>query len=68
MDLVESDVAMASGIGLVLLRLDVELGAAQVECADEMRGNFTRVPVADVLAIDAGVVIVVARMRKFRLV
>ena len=56
MDLVESDVAMASGIGLVLLRLDGELGAAHVEGPYQMRRNFTRVLVADALAVDASVI------------
>lgn len=40
MDFVEGHVATASGIGLVLLHLDFELGA-HVERPYQMRRNFT---------------------------
>lgn len=40
MDFVEGHVATASGIGLVLLHLDIELGA-HVERPYQMRRNFT---------------------------
>ena len=56
MDFVEGHVATASGIGLVLLRLDIERGTAHVERPYQVRRNLTRVLVADVLAVDTGVV------------
>ena len=56
MNLVKGHAAVPSGIGLVLLEVDVELGALGLECADKMGGDFAGVLIANVLAADAGVV------------
>ena len=56
MDFVEGHVATASGIGLVLLRLDIERGTAHVERPYQVRRNLTGVLVTNVLAVDTGVV------------